>query len=66
MQAQPHSHSGNPVSGLGTRAGARHLAPAAYAILLGLALVLLVGFAPIAEVHNTAHDTRHSASFPCH
>ncbi len=66
MQAQSHSHSGNPVSGHGARAGVRHLAPAAYAILLGVTLVLLVGFAPIAEVHNTAHDTRHSAAFPCH
>jgi cobalt transporter subunit CbtB len=25
-----------------------------------------VGFAPVSAVHNAAHDTRHSAAFPCH
>ncbi len=63
---QPHSISGQSLSGHATRAVARQLAPAAYAILLGMMLVLLVGFAPIGEVHNAAHDTRHSAAFPCH
>ncbi len=63
---QPHAISGQSLSGRATRAGARQSAAAAYAILLGMMLVLLVGFAPIAEVHNTAHDTRHSAAFPCH
>jgi cobalt transporter subunit CbtB len=38
----------------------------ASALLTGLALLFLVGFAPIAAVHNAAHDTRHSAAFPCH
>ncbi len=47
-------------------AGARHLAPALFAMLMGLALVLLVGFAPAPAVHNAAHDTRHTAAFPCH
>lgn len=42
------------------------LAPALFAILLGLGLFLIVGFAPVAEVHNAAHDVRHSATFPCH
>lgn len=36
------------------------------ALLLGLSFVYLVGFAPISAVHNAAHDTRHSAAFPCH
>jgi cobalt transporter subunit CbtB len=35
-------------------------------MLLGCGLIFLVGFAPIAAVHNAAHDTRHSAAFPCH
>ncbi len=35
-------------------------------VLLGSALLFLVGFAPIAAIHNAAHDTRHSAAFPCH
>ena len=40
--------------------------PALSAMLLGGALVLAVGFAPVAEVHNATHDTRHTAGFPCH
>ena len=44
----------------------RRLASGSAAMLLGSALVLLVGFAPIPAVHNAAHDTRHSAAFPCH
>lgn len=43
-----------------------HVLSALSAMSIGLALVLLVGFAPIAEVHNAAHDTRHTAAFPCH
>jgi len=35
-------------------------------ILLGATLVLAVGFAPLAEVHNATHDTRHATGFPCH
>jgi cobalt transporter subunit CbtB len=38
----------------------------AAALFLGLGLVFLVGFAPLSAVHNAAHDTRHSAAFPCH
>ena len=34
--------------------------------LLGLFIVLGVGFAPMAAVHNATHDVRHSAAFPCH
>jgi cobalt transporter subunit CbtB len=42
------------------------LAPAIFAILLGAFLVLGAGFAPIAALHNAAHDSRHSFAFPCH
>jgi cobalt transporter subunit CbtB len=35
-------------------------------LLLGLGFIFLVGFAPISAVHNAAHDTRHTAAFPCH
>jgi len=34
--------------------------------LLGLFLVIGVGFAPMAAIHNAVHDVRHSAAFPCH
>jgi cobalt transporter subunit CbtB len=33
---------------------------------LGMALVYFAGFSHIPAVHNAAHDTRHSAAFPCH
>jgi cobalt transporter subunit CbtB len=38
----------------------------ALTLLLGLGFVYFVGFAPLSAVHNAAHDTRHSAAFPCH
>lgn len=36
------------------------------ALLIGAGLVYFAGFSHIAAVHNAAHDTRHSAAFPCH
>ena len=36
------------------------------ALVLGLGLVFVVGFAPLSAIHNAAHDARHSAAFPCH
>jgi cobalt transporter subunit CbtB len=35
-------------------------------VILGVAFIYIVGFAPVSAVHNAAHDTRHSAAFPCH
>ncbi|MEC7442618.1 MAG: CbtB domain-containing protein [Pseudomonadota bacterium] len=35
-------------------------------LLLGSFLILGVGFANSSTIHNAAHDTRHSVSFPCH
>ena len=37
-----------------------------FAMVLGGAIILLVGFSHIDAVHNAAHDTRHSFAFPCH
>jgi cobalt transporter subunit CbtB len=42
------------------------LVAAAMAALLGSFLIWGVGFAPIAALHDAAHDTRHSLAFPCH
>jgi cobalt transporter subunit CbtB len=36
------------------------------AILLGIVFVGVTGFAPIQAIHDAAHNTRHSISFPCH
>ncbi|MCF8998036.1 cobalt transporter, partial [Pseudomonas carnis] len=33
---------------------------------LGACLVYSAVFSNIEAVHNAAHDTRHSAAFPCH
>jgi cobalt transporter subunit CbtB len=43
-----------------------HLPQALAAALLGLFIVLGVGFVPVQAVHNAAHDTRHGFAFPCH
>ena len=36
------------------------------ALFIGLVLVGGVGFASDMNIHNGAHDTRHSLGFPCH
>lgn len=42
------------------------LALAAGSCLLGALLIFFAGFSHVEAVHNAAHDTRHSAAFPCH
>ncbi|MDQ3774261.1 MAG: CbtB-domain containing protein [Pseudomonadota bacterium] len=37
-----------------------------WAAVLGIVILVAVGFAPVPAVHNAAHDTRHSFAFPCH
>ena len=44
----------------------QRVAVAVGASLLVLCLVYFAGFSHIEAVHNAAHDTRHSAAFPCH
>lgn len=36
------------------------------AMLLGALVIGVAGFSHTELVHNAAHDTRHSAGFPCH
>lgn len=38
----------------------------AVALILGVAMVFLVGFAHPTVLHNAAHDSRHALAFPCH
>lgn len=40
--------------------------PAMLAAVLGLVILYAAGFAETSQIHNAAHDGRHSASFPCH
>lgn len=42
------------------------LGAAVFAAILGVSVIWAVGFSHIDIVHNAAHDTRHSAGFPCH
>lgn len=39
---------------------------AAIAAVIGVFLIWGVGFAGAASIHEAAHDSRHSLSFPCH
>lgn len=45
---------------------AERVRAAVFALLIGGGLLFLVGFAPTDAIHNAAHDTRHTLSFPCH
>ena len=38
----------------------------AFAIVLGIGLVAVIGFAGGDMLHNAAHDLRHASGFPCH
>jgi cobalt transporter subunit CbtB len=42
------------------------LLPALFAVGLGAVLIFGAGFSSKIELHNAAHDGRHSAGFPCH
>lgn len=61
--------SGEAVSGtriLATAGTRSRVLPALLAMILGVFVVGMVGFSPVSALHNAAHDTRHSAAFPCH
>ncbi len=49
-----------------TASGIRRLWPVFFAALLGISLIYGVGLASPSALHNAAHDSRHSLSFPCH
>jgi cobalt transporter subunit CbtB len=46
--------------------GTQRLAAGVVALVIGAALVFMVGLAQMSVAHNTAHDTRHAIGFPCH
>ncbi|MBI1243414.1 MAG: hypothetical protein GC202_00275 [Alphaproteobacteria bacterium] len=45
---------------------ARAATAALVAMAFGALIVATVGFAGAMEIHNAAHDSRHSFAFPCH
>ncbi len=49
-----------------TSTQSQRIVAAVSAAVLGAFLVYFAGFSHIEAVHNAAHDTRHSAAFPCH
>ncbi|MCA1326588.1 CbtB domain-containing protein [Herbaspirillum sp. alder98] len=52
--------------GTGANVWRDRIAPSLLAFALGAALIYGAGFASKVELHNAAHDGRHSAGFPCH
>jgi cobalt transporter subunit CbtB len=62
MDAQTRPTSATPLVQARTQA----VAAAAVVLLFGIFLVYGVGFAQPMTIHNAAHDTRHSFTFPCH
>jgi cobalt transporter subunit CbtB len=51
---------------IGTVSSTERFAAGLIALVLGLGLLVGVGFAGAEVVHNAAHDTRHAIGFPCH
>ena len=52
-----------------TATGARtdvSLATILFVAFFGATIIFAAGFANPAVMHDAAHDTRHSISFPCH
>lgn len=62
---RPVTHSQTATPTLAT-SGASRVAPALAALLLGLGLMLVAGFAWPSTLHNATHDTRHALGLPCH
>ena len=40
--------------------------PGLAVMMLGLLMVIGVGFTQVSAAHNATHDSRHAAGFPCH
>lgn len=53
-------------SSSGSRLWRDRILPGLTAFVFGAALIYAAGFASAVELHNAAHDGRHSAGFPCH
>ena len=64
MTIQTSTQNTATVGAVGDRSSA--IKVGAMTILAGLFLVLAIGFAHPQALHNAAHDSRHSLSFPCH
>jgi cobalt transporter subunit CbtB len=65
MDAQTRQTSAQTAQSIATPR-AQAVAAGAVALLLGSFLIYGVGFAQPQTIHNAAHDSRHSFTFPCH
>ena len=53
-------------TGIQVATDTRRLWPALAAAMLGMVILFGAALANSDTIHNAAHDTRHSAAFPCH
>lgn len=53
-------------TGFALGAETRKIAVSMVTIILGAFIFFGAGFAPMTNIHNAAHDTRHVFSMPCH
>ena len=60
------THSLHTAASSATRSAAKTAAASFAAFLLGSFLLYGVGFAQPQQIHDAAHDARHSFAFPCH
>lgn len=61
MQTTASTSSSLTSSKTGSKAGT-----VTAALFLGALFIYVVGFMPAQAMHDFAHDTRHSVTFPCH
>lgn len=66
MSISTHRQTSSTTTTAVTATRSQRLGAAVSAMFLGAFLVYFAGFSHIDAVHNAAHDTRHSAAFPCH
>lgn len=66
MTARLINTAANTAAGSAARSAAQTAVAAFAAILLGSFLLYGVGFAQPQQIHDAAHDARHSFAFPCH
>lgn len=62
MQHRTETVPANQVTSISTSKRTQLLSAA----ILGIVIIFAVGMMPVDVVHNAAHDTRHSFTFPCH
>ena len=50
----------------GVRRGTGEMMAIAFAAMLGIAMIVVVGHVQASTLHDAAHDVRHATGFPCH